>query len=103
MAHVELCYNEPHSLPQYTYWQLKHTRTLQSPRKKKSVKADTYLSEVQGLTDEELKEELKRFGKDCGPITDSTRLLYQRSLAKSMAERATGKCEVDKYTSEKAS
>ena len=79
-----------------------HTHTLQSPRKKKSVRVDTYLSEVQGLIDDELKEELERFGKDCGPITDTTRAVYQRMLAKLMAERVTGKCEIINYTFEKA-
>lgn len=54
---------------------------------------DTYLSDVQLLLDDELREELEKYDKECGPITDSTRGLYQRMLAKLMAENVTGKCE----------
>ncbi len=54
---------------------------------------DTYLPGVLSLADAELKEELESFGKDLGPIVDSTRDLYQKMLAKLMAENAVGKCQ----------
>ena len=65
---------------------------MQATKKRKSVKLDTYLPDVLDLPDSELLEELRGYGEDCGPITDSTRGVYQRKLAKLMAEKATGKC-----------
>ena len=56
------------------------------------------MSEVCQLEDEELVEELKRYGEDPGPIMDNTRGLYQRKLARLMAEKAKGLCECDTNT-----
>ena len=45
---------------------------------------------VARLTDEELVEELRSRGEEPGPVMDSTRGVYQRKLAKLMAEKAKG-------------
>ena len=45
---------------------------------------------VSQLSDEELMEELRRYGEEPGPILDSTRGLYQKKLAKLMAEKTKG-------------
>ena len=45
---------------------------------------------VARLTDEELVEELRSRGEEPGPVMDSTRVVYQRKLAKLMAEKAKG-------------
>ncbi|XP_064399993.1 fibrous sheath CABYR-binding protein-like [Halichondria panicea] len=68
----------------------------QVQKRKKTIKMDTYLPGVLSLSDGELKEELESFGKDLGPILDSTRELYQRMLAKLMAENAVGKSAVSR-------
>ena len=54
---------------------------------------DTYLGQVQKLTDQELLEELRELsqeGEEPGPITDTTRAVYQRQIARRMAEKAKG-------------
>ena len=59
----------------------------------KVAKVDTYLSQVQQLTDQELLDALKELsegGEEPGPITDTTRSVYQRQLARHMAEKAKG-------------
>ena len=63
------------------------------PVKVKVAKVDAYLSQVQQLTDQELLEELRELsegGEEPGPITDTTRSVYQRQLARLMAEKAKG-------------
>lgn len=45
---------------------------------------------VSQLSDEDLAEELRRYGENPGPIMDTTRGVYQRQLAKLMAERTKG-------------
>lgn len=45
---------------------------------------------VSQLSDEDLAEELRRYGEDPGPIMETTRGVYQRQLAKLMAERTKG-------------
>ncbi len=40
------------------------------------------LSQVQALTDKELRDELIKFGENPGPINSTTRGVYQRKLAK---------------------
>lgn len=42
------------------------------------------------MSDEDLAEELRRYGEDPGPIMETTRGVYQRQLAKLMAERTKG-------------
>lgn len=65
---------------------------IQVVKKRKSVKVDTYLPSIAEMTDNDLVEELERYGINSGPITDTTRGVYQRKLAKLMSEKATGKC-----------
>ena len=45
------------------------------------------MAEVTRLSDEELAEALRDQGEEPGPVTDSTRGVYQRKLAKLMAEK----------------
>ena len=45
------------------------------------------------MSDGEVAESLRAFGEEPGPIMDSTRGVYQRKLAKLMAERAKGEEE----------
>ena len=45
------------------------------------------------MSDEELAEQMRAFGEEAGPIIDTTRGVYQRKLAKLMAERAKGEEE----------
>ena len=47
---------------------------------------------VSQLSDEELVKELRRYGEEPGPVMDSTRGVYQRKLAKLMADKAKGAC-----------
>ena len=42
------------------------------------------------MSDKELMEELRKFGENPGPITDTTRVVYQRKLAKHLAEKTKG-------------
>ena len=42
------------------------------------------------MSDKELMEELRKFGENPGPITDTTRGVYQRKLAKHLAEKTKG-------------
>ena len=67
--------------------------TQTPPREKRFTKvasADHYLKQVTNISDTELASELKKYNVDVGPITDSTRSVYQRKLAKLMAEKAKG-------------
>ena len=41
--------------------------------------------DVSALSDGDLARQLKSFGATIGPITDSTRVLYQKKLGKSVA------------------
>ena len=41
---------------------------------------------MSALSDGDLARQLKSFGATIGPITDSTRVLYQKKLGKSVAE-----------------
>ena len=44
------------------------------------------MREVLAYTDEELFQQLKRYNFDCGPISGSTRKVYQKKLADKMVE-----------------
>ena len=44
------------------------------------------MGEIQGYTDEELFQQLKRYGVNPGPISGSTRKVYQKKLADKMVE-----------------
>lgn len=48
-------------------------------------KMDTYLPQVSTLSDEELAAQLQGYGEIIGPITATTRIVYERQLAKLMA------------------
>ena len=50
------------------------------------------MADVARLSDEELVEELRRYGEDPGPIVETTRGLYQKKLARLMGEKAKGWC-----------
>jgi len=62
----------------------------QAKRPTKVVKSDTYLTQVTQMSDGELVEQLRKFGEDPGPITDTTKGVYQRKLAKHLAEKTLG-------------
>ena len=47
----------------------------------KKISIETYLPSVKLLSDEELVEDLKEHGVIPGPITESTRSVYQKKLA----------------------
>ena len=60
----------------------------QTPAKSKKVaaaKIDTYLPQVETLSDKALSEQLQTYGENVGPITGTTRTVYERKLAKLMA------------------
>ena len=63
---------------------------VQARRPTKSVKVDTYLGQVKAMSDGELVKELRRHGEDPGPITSTTRVVYERQLARHMAEKTKG-------------
>ena len=46
-----------------------------------------YMAEVVQLSDEELLEELRKYGESPGPIVDSTSGLYQNKLARLKAQK----------------
>ena len=50
----------------------------------------SYMASVSQLSDEELAEELRAYGEEPGPVMESTRGVYQRKLAKLMAEKTKG-------------
>eukprot|EP00800_Vazella_pourtalesii_P023621 TRINITY_DN965_c0_g1_i2.p1 TRINITY_DN965_c0_g1~~TRINITY_DN965_c0_g1_i2.p1 ORF type:complete len:354 (-),score=89.58 TRINITY_DN965_c0_g1_i2:50-1111(-) len=45
-----------------------------------------FMGEIQGYTDEELFQQLKRYGLNPGPVSGSTRKVYQKKLADKMVE-----------------
>ena len=61
------------------------------------VNVDTYLHQVQQLTDEELLKELREQGEEPGPITDTVRAVYQRQVARHMAEKAKASSKAVNY------
>ena len=65
--------------------------TQNSPAKSKRAapKIDTYLPQVETLSDKELSEQLQEHGESVGPITATTRTVYERKLAKLMATEGT--------------
>ena len=68
---------------------------LQTKRLTKAAKGDTYVSQVAQMSDKELMEELRKFGENPGPITDTTRGVYQRKLAKHLAEKTKGESVIE--------
>ena len=52
----------------------------------KVVSSETYQTEVGRMGDSEMAKLLKQHGVDVGPITASTRGVYERKLAKLMSE-----------------
>lgn len=63
---------------------------MQAKRLTKTSKIDSYLGQVARLSDQELLEELRALGESPGPVTDTTRAVYQRQLARHMADKAKG-------------
>ncbi|CAI8044206.1 hypothetical protein GBAR_LOCUS24545 [Geodia barretti] len=53
----------------------------------KTASQTAYMAEVVQLSDEELLEELRKYGENPGPIVDSTRGLYQKKLARLVAQK----------------
>ncbi|XP_053501945.1 ankyrin repeat and LEM domain-containing protein 2 isoform X1 [Ictalurus furcatus] len=59
---------------------------------------DTVLSRLRTLTPDELREEITRAGLKCGPITATTRGIFEKKLARALSEDQPGECsspEVD--------
>ena len=55
--------------------------TLVQGTAQKKVSIDSYLPDIKTMSDEELIEELRDYGATPGPITNTTRLVYQKKLA----------------------
>ena len=49
-----------------------------------------YLSSIARLSDQELRDDLRRFGEDPGPVTATTRLLYKKRLARHVSTSPRG-------------
>ncbi|KAF5906917.1 ankyrin repeat and LEM domain-containing protein 2, partial [Clarias magur] len=63
---------------------------------------DAVLSRLKTLTPDELREEITRAGLKCGPITATTRGIFEKKLARSLLEDQPGECtrsEVDSGSS----
>ncbi|MCJ8742282.1 hypothetical protein PDJAM_G00080190 [Pangasius djambal] len=59
---------------------------------------DAVLSRLQTLSPDELREEITRAGLKCGPITATTRSIFEKKLARALLEDQPGECsrlEVD--------
>lgn len=59
---------------------------------------DAVLSRLQTLSPDELREEITRAGLKCGPITATTRGIFEKKLARTLLEDPVGECtrsEVD--------
>ncbi|XP_053332289.1 ankyrin repeat and LEM domain-containing protein 2 isoform X1 [Clarias gariepinus] len=59
---------------------------------------DAVLSRLKTLTPDELREEITRAGLKCGPITATTRSIFEKKLARALLEEQPGECtrpEVD--------
>ncbi|XP_034168686.2 ankyrin repeat and LEM domain-containing protein 2 isoform X1 [Pangasianodon hypophthalmus] len=59
---------------------------------------DAVLGRLQTLTPDELREEITRAGLKCGPITATTRSIFEKKLARALLEDQLGECsrsEVD--------
>ena len=54
------------------------------------LSVDHYLRQVTALSDSQLMQELKKNKVDVGPITSTTRRVYEKKLAKLLAEKAKG-------------
>jgi hypothetical protein len=68
-----------------------HTHSPARRRKgtaQKKVSIDSYLPDIKTMSDEELIEELRDYGATPGPITNTTRLVYQKKLASFKAKGA---------------
>lgn len=59
---------------------------------------EAVLSRLRALTSDELREEITRAGLKCGPITATTRGIFEKKLARTLLEDRPGECsssEVD--------
>lgn len=50
-----------------------------------------YTRQLSGYSDSELAKELKKYGISSGPITVTTRNLYEKKLARVLLDKAKGK------------
>ena len=66
----------------YTNCLMQHTP---AKSKKTAPKIDTFLPQVETLSDKALTEQLQEYGESVGPITSTTRSVYERKLAKLIA------------------
>ena len=48
-----------------------------------------HLPEVQRMSDAKIRSKLAKYGENPGPITDTTRVQYEKKLARLMKEPAT--------------
>ncbi|KFQ28446.1 Ankyrin repeat and LEM domain-containing protein 2, partial [Mesitornis unicolor] len=51
------------------------------------ITMDTILSRLKQLTPDELREEIVRAGLKCGPITSTTRFIFEKKLARALLEQ----------------
>lgn len=54
---------------------------------------DAVLSRLKGLTPDELRKEILGMGMNCGPITATTRSIFERKLARAIQESQGGEGE----------
>lgn len=60
---------------------------------------EAVLSRLRGLSSDELREELARAGVKCGPITATTRAIFERKLARVLAGPESSATELDSSSS----
>uniref|UniRef100_A0A8C1JIZ0 Ankyrin repeat and LEM domain-containing protein 2 n=1 Tax=Cyprinus carpio TaxID=7962 RepID=A0A8C1JIZ0_CYPCA len=58
------------------------------PKHRSSRSMDAVLSRLKGLTADELREEIIKANLKCGPITATTRAIFERKLARTLVENA---------------
>ncbi|XP_037232028.1 ankyrin repeat and LEM domain-containing protein 2 isoform X1 [Falco rusticolus] len=67
------------------------------------ITMDAILSRLKQLTPDELREEIVRAGLKCGPITSTTRFIFEKKLAQSLLEQQGALEEKGSAVSEEAS
>ncbi|XP_074869047.1 ankyrin repeat and LEM domain-containing protein 2 isoform X2 [Carettochelys insculpta] len=63
---------------------------------------DSILSRLKQLTPDDLREEILKAGLKCGPITSTTRFIFEKKLAQSLLEQQ-GRLEIDTSTASEKS
>nr|XP_006134682.1 ankyrin repeat and LEM domain-containing protein 2 [Pelodiscus sinensis] len=61
------------------------------------ITMDSILSQLKQLTPDDLREEIMKAGLKCGPITSTTRFIFEKRLAQSLLEQQGG-LEIDAAT-----